>query len=180
MVRLGLDGHRDGFTFGRADGRRRVRQAIRAVGASAYADAPVGLLSGGEQQRLRIAQALVGDPHLLLCDEPLLSLDFSNQTRVGRLLDQRRQAGAAIVFVTHELNPVLPAVDRVLYLVDGRWAAGTPRDILTPRRLSKLYGTPVDVLKVRGRTIVMGAGEEAVSEIGGHHHHPPAHHRRHR
>ena len=85
------------------------------------------MLSGGEQQRLRIAQALIGDPQVLLCDEPLLSLDLAHQQAVSELIDARRRAaGTAVVFVTHEINPILPYVDRVLYLVGGRWAVGTP------------------------------------------------------
>jgi len=171
LVRLGLDGHRFGLPLPRRAARDRVREAITAVGATAYADAPVGLLSGGEQQRLRIAQALLGDPAVLLCDEPLLSLDLAQQQAVSSLLDERRRrSGTSVVFVTHEINPVLPMVDRVLYLVDGRWAIGTPEEIMTTERLSALYRTQVDVLRVRGRLVVAGAPEEH-----GHHAHDHAH-----
>ena len=128
LVGLGWDGHRWGTGLARIrDRRRRVDSALEAVGAVGYADAPVGRLSGGEQQRLRVAQALVGDPRLLLCDEPLLSLDLANQQVVSRLIDDRRQAAdTAVLFVTHEINPVLPLVDRVLYMVDGRFRIGAP------------------------------------------------------
>ena len=141
LVRFGVDGHHWGLPrHGRAV-RERVDEVLRAVGASAYADAPVGLLSGGEQQRLRIAQALLGDPTVLLCDEPLLALDLASQRAVTRLIDERRRsAGTPVVFVTHEVNPVLPYVDRILYLVRGKWAIGTPSEILTSERLSDLYG----------------------------------------
>ena len=143
-----------------------------AVGATAYADAPVGLLSGGEQQRLRIAQALLGDPRVLLCDEPLLALDLASQRAVTELIDQRRRsAGTPVVFVTHEVNPVLPYVDRILYLVRGRWAIGTPSEILTSERLTALYGIPVDVLKVRDRFIVLSAEHDPSTEPGSHAHH---------
>jgi zinc/manganese transport system ATP-binding protein len=142
------------------------------VGAEHYADAPIGLLSGGEQQRLRIAQALIGDPQVLLCDEPLLSLDLAQQQGVSELIDaRRRDANTAVVFVTHEINPILPYVDRVLYLAGGRWAVGTPTEVLTSAGLSDLYGTDVDVLTVRGRIIVVGADESAPTEPGGHAHH---------
>jgi zinc/manganese transport system ATP-binding protein len=174
LVRLGLDGHRYGLrrTSGRA--AARVEQVLAAVGATGYADAPIGLLSGGEQQRLRIAQALLGDPRLLLCDEPLLSLDLAHQHAVSALIDaRRRDADTSVVFVTHEVNPVLPLVDRILYLVGGRWAVGTPDEVMTSERLSDLYGTDVDVLRVRGRIVVVGAPENAHAEPGsGHHHHP--------
>ncbi len=172
LVRFGLDGHRRGLPFTSASTRARVDAAIRSVGAGGYADASIGMLSGGEQQRLRIAQALIGDPKVLLCDEPLLSLDLSHQQAVSELIDARRAAsGTAVVFVTHEINPILPYVDRVLYLVAGRWAIGTPDEVLTTAVLSDLYGIEVDVLNVRGRIIVVGSEDTALTEPGGHHHH---------
>ena len=159
LVGLGLDGHRPGSGFrGRRVRRARVDAALAAVGGTSYADAPVGRLSGGEQQRLRVAQALVGDPAVLLCDEPLLSLDLAHQASVTALIDQRRRAaGTAVVFVTHEINPVLPLVDRVLYLVEGRFRIGRTDEVMTSTVLSELYGTQVDVLRVRDRLVVVGA-----------------------
>jgi zinc/manganese transport system ATP-binding protein len=161
LVGLGLDGHRLGVGLrGRRARRQRVDAALAAVGGTAYADAPVGRLSGGEQQRLRVAQALVGDPEVLLCDEPLLSLDLAHQRTVTRLIDaRRRSADTAVLFVTHEINPVLPLVDRVLYLVDGRFRIGPPSEVMTSDVLSELYRTRVDVLRVRGRLVVVGAEE---------------------
>jgi zinc/manganese transport system ATP-binding protein len=159
LVGLGLDGHRLGLGLaGRRQRRTRVDAALAAVGGTGYADAPVGRLSGGEQQRLRVAQALVGDPAVLLCDEPLLSLDLAHQRTVTQLIDaRRRSAGTAVLFVTHEINPVLPLVDRVLYLVDGRFRIGPPHDVMTSAVLSELYRTEVDVLRVRDRLVVIGA-----------------------
>jgi zinc/manganese transport system ATP-binding protein len=159
LVGLGLDGHRLGIGLrGRRARRERVVAALAAVGGTGYADAPVGRLSGGEQQRLRVAQALVGDPDVLLCDEPLLSLDLSHQRAVTRLIDERRRtADTAVLFVTHEINPVLPLVDRILYLVDGRFRIGPPSEVMTSEVLSELYRTHVDVVQVRGRLVVVGA-----------------------
>jgi zinc/manganese transport system ATP-binding protein len=159
LVGLGLDGHRLGLGLtGRRQRRTRVDAALAAVGGTGYADAPVGRLSGGEQQRLRVAQALVGDPAVLLCDEPLLSLDLAHQRTVTQLIDgRRRSAGTAVLFVTHEINPVLPLVDRVLYLVDGRFRIGPPHEVMTSAVLSELYRTEVDVLRVRDRLVVVGA-----------------------
>jgi zinc/manganese transport system ATP-binding protein len=171
LVRFGADGHRWGFPLRPAAGRQRVDEVLAAVGAASYADAPVGLLSGGEQQRLRIAQALLGDPSLLLCDEPLLALDLASQRAVTTLIDARRRTAATpVVFVTHDINPVLPYVDRILYLVRGRWAVGAPRDILTSARLSALYGIDVDVVQVRGRYLVVSADDDLATEPGGHAH----------
>ncbi|MGH3874827.1 MAG: metal ABC transporter ATP-binding protein [Pseudonocardiaceae bacterium] len=161
LVGLGLDGHRWGFGLPSARRRSRVLEALDAVGARHYAGAPVGLLSGGEQQRLRVAQALVGDPDVLLCDEPLLSLDLAHQQLVSGLIDARRRAArTAVLFVTHEINPVLPMVDRVLYLVDGRFRVGTPDEVMNSATLSQLYGTDIEVIKVRGRLLVIGTPEE--------------------
>jgi zinc/manganese transport system ATP-binding protein len=161
LVRLGLDGHRWGFGRLRSEDRARVDASLAEVGATAYADAPVGRLSGGEQQRLRVAQALVADPVLILADEPLLSLDLAHQRGVVDLLDARRQGvGTPVVFVTHDVNPVLHAVDRVLYLAPESWAIGKPDEVLTSATLSRLYGTDVDVLNVRGRVVVVGTPDD--------------------
>jgi zinc/manganese transport system ATP-binding protein len=169
LVTLGADGHRFGRPWSTRATRAKVDEAIRAVGATAYANRPVGLLSGGEQQRLRTAQALLGDPTVLLCDEPLLSLDLANQRAVVDLIDERRRKhGTSVVFVTHDITPILPYVDRVLYLVDGRWAVGTPDEVMTTESLSRLYGTEIDVLRSRGRIIVVGASEADCNPQGDH------------
>ncbi|WP_430330780.1 metal ABC transporter ATP-binding protein [Rhodococcus sp. ACT016] len=167
LVGLGVDGHHWGTGLrGRAKRRAIVDSAIAQVGAQAYADAPIGSMSGGEQQRLRIAQALVGDPKVLLCDEPLLSLDLANQHRVSELIDRRRREhDTAVLFVTHEINPILPLVDRVLYLVDGQFKIGTPEEVMTSEVLSELYRTDVEVLHVRGRLVVVGTGD-AIDALG--------------
>jgi zinc/manganese transport system ATP-binding protein len=161
LVRLGIDGHRWGIGRLDADGHARVERVLEKVGASEYADSPIGRLSGGEQQRLRIAQALVSDPALILADEPLLSLDLAYQQVITGLLDERRRtAGTPVVFITHDINPVLGMVDRVLYLAPGDWAIGTPDEVLTSETLSHLYGTDVDVLRVRGRVVVVGTPDD--------------------
>lgn len=169
LVMLGLNGHRLGFARRNKQDLRRVDEVIREVGASRYADTPIGLLSGGEQQRLRIAQSLLGRPKLLFCDEPLSSLDLKSQQSISSLIDTyRKQNGAAVLFVTHDINPVLDMVDKVLYLVNGKWVLGTPEKVLTTETLTKLYGAPVDVLKVRGRIVVVSASDTL--EASGHHH----------
>lgn len=170
LVGLGVDGHRWGLGWrGRGERRRRVADAIAQVGAEHFANAPLESLSGGEQQRLRVAQALAGDPRVLLCDEPLLSLDLANQRLVSELIDRRRRThDTAVLFVTHEINPILPLVDRVLYLVEGRFRIGTPDEVMSSEVLSELYGTEVDVLRVRGRLVVVGTGDE-IDALGTHH-----------
>jgi zinc/manganese transport system ATP-binding protein len=159
LVGLGLDGHRWGVGLrGRRTRKRLIEAALHEVEATGYANRGIGMLSGGEQQRLRVAQSLIGDPEVLLCDEPLLSLDLAHQRAVSDLIDKRRRsADTAVVFVTHEINPVLPLVDRVLYLVDGRFRIGTPDEVMTSETLSELYRTEIEVLWVRDQIIVVGA-----------------------
>jgi zinc/manganese transport system ATP-binding protein len=161
LVRLGLDGQRWGVGLPSQARRQRIERVLEEVGAASYTDAPIGQLSGGEQQRLRVAQALVSDPLLVLADEPLLSLDLASQQLVTGLLEaRRRRFRTPVVFVTHDINPILPLVDRVLYLAPGRWAVGGPDEVLTSERLSSLYETEVDVLRVRGRIVVVGTPED--------------------
>jgi len=167
LVSLGVDGHRFGLPFGRRGDRRRVDGLLASVGASEFADRPVGVLSGGEQQRLRVGQALADDPRLLLCDEPLTSLDLANQQAVVRLIDAHRKTGAGVLLVTHDINPVLGKVDRILYIANGRFTLGTPNEVLTSPVLTDLYGAPVFVLRAGDRLVVVGAPDADAS----HHHH---------
>jgi len=170
LVRLGLDGHRWGIGLPNAASRVRVSASIASVDASAYADAPIGRLSGGEQQRLRIAQAVVSEPRLLLCDEPLASLDLRHQQGITELLrDWRQRTGGTILFVTHDVNPLLHLVDRVLFVVNGRWAAGTTDEVLTSEQLSTLYGSHVDVVRVHGRILVVGETDSGFAAEEPHH-----------
>ena len=169
LVALGIEGTRWGYGFRRPSTEAAVTAALAEVGADALADAPVGRLSGGEQQRLRIAQALAGNPRLLLLDEPLLNLDLHHQREVCDLIAAWSQrTGAAVVFVTHDVNPVLRFTDRVLAVAGGRWAAGTPDQVLTTESMTSLFGSPVDVLRVRGRVVVVA---DAFDPGGDHHEH---------
>lgn len=162
FVGLGVDGHRWGI--GLPDARRdaRIDQALEAVGVSHLGDAPLGQLSGGEQQRLGIAQALLGDPSLLLLDEPLASLDVRGQGEIINLVDQiRRQRHLAVLFVTHGVNPLLGVMDRVWYLAGGRAAIGPVREVIRADVLSDLYGSPIEVFEVEGRLFVSSPDEWA-------------------
>lgn len=171
LVALGVDGHRFGLPLPRAARRREVDELLASVGASEYANVAVSTLSGGEQQRLRVGQSLAGDPTLLLCDEPLLSLDLAHQRAVSELIDtHRRQRDLGVLFVTHDINPVLDMVDRVLYLAGGSFRIGTPDEVLRSEVLSELYGSPVDVIRTRGRVIVVGVPDASHGHDGHHHH----------
>lgn len=174
VVRLGLDGNRWGIGLPSKALRARVDELLAQVGASAYAEVPVSMLSGGEQQRLRIAQALATRPALLLCDEPLVSLDVTHQQAIVELIDAQRASGTATLFITHELNPVLPYCDRVLYLVNGGFRLGTVDEVLNSDTLSELFGSPIDVIRHNGRIVVLGADtDDALSSNAFHQHcHP--------
>jgi len=142
LVRLGLDGARWGLPLHRR-GRDRVAEVIALAGADEYATRPIGQLSGGEQQRLLIAQALVSRPRLLILDEPLDSLDLPNQTAVAALLARIcRQQSVTVLLVAHDVNPLLSYLDRVVYFGGGHAAVGTPREVITATTLSRLYGVP--------------------------------------
>lgn len=160
LVSFGVNGNRWGLPVNSRAVRHKVDGILQSVGATNYANVPVATLSGGEQQRIRVGQSIAGDPRLLLCDEPLLSLDLHHQRQVSELIDeQRKRLDTAVVFVTHDVNPILGMVDRVLYLAGGRFTVGTPDEVLRSNVLSAMYNTPVEVIRSRGRIVVLGAPE---------------------
>lgn len=170
VVRLGLDGDRWGLPlpFGRHARRssERVARAIELVGATEYARRPVGQVSGGEQQRLLIAQALVRRPRLLILDEPLDSLDLPNQSAIAALIKRIcTEQGVTVLMVAHDVNPILTYLDQVVYLAGGGAVCGAPRDVITSANLSRLYETPIEVLRTSDDQLVVVGQPEA-----------PAHH----
>ncbi|HEU5268571.1 MAG TPA: metal ABC transporter ATP-binding protein [Jatrophihabitans sp.] len=163
IVRLGWDGDRWGLPLSwrgrqRRQAADRVAEVIALVGAERYAHRPIGQCSGGEQQRMLIAQALVRRPALLVLDEPLDSLDVTNQASVSALIQRVcKSENVAVLLVAHDVNPILPYLDRVLYLAHGSAVIGTPEQVITAETLSRLYDTPIDVLRDRtGRLVVVG------------------------
>ncbi|MGZ4400402.1 MAG: metal ABC transporter ATP-binding protein [Gaiellaceae bacterium] len=165
IVRLGLEGARWGIPLPglprRARGAERIAEVIELVGASEYARRPIGELSGGEQQRLLIAQALVRRPRLLLLDEPLDSLDLPNQAAVAALVRRIcREEQVAVLLVAHDVNPILGYLDRVVYLASGSAVQGSPQEVVSSETLSRLYGAPIEVLQCSdGRLVVVGQPE---------------------
>lgn len=159
LVLLGLIGHKWGFGPASAAERRAVAEALESVGASDYADQPVGLLSGGEQQRLLIAQALLTHPQLLLLDEPLASLDLKSQHEIVHLVERiRLDRRMTVILVSHDLNPLLELLDGIVFILDGRVVAGTLEEVVRSDLLSRLYETPVHVhTTADGHRFVVGA-----------------------
>jgi zinc/manganese transport system ATP-binding protein len=169
LVALGLDGHRLGVPLRSARRDEAVERMLRAVDAESFADARVGNLSGGEQQRVLIAHALIAEPRLLLLDEPLANLDLRSAQEIIGLLDRiAHHQGVGVLLSAHEMNPLLPAMDRVVYLAGGRAASGTTDEVIRPEVLSRLYGHPVDVLHVHGHILVVpGPGTDGVGAPSG-------------
>jgi zinc/manganese transport system ATP-binding protein len=165
FVGLGVDGHRWGVALGGgARKRQMVDAAIESVEAGAYADRPLGRLSGGEQQRLLLAHSLVGQPDLLLMDEPLSHLDVRNQGAIVQVIGRVvRERGLTVLLIAHDVNPLLPHIDAVFYIANGKTAMGSPGEIITSAALSAIYSAPIDVLTDRhGRVFVTGLEEEAM------------------
>ena len=187
LVGFGIDGHRWGvrsFSAQQSEIDQRIEAAIQSVGAGRFADRRVGELSGGERQRLLLAQALVGEPKLMVLDEPLASLDLKNQIVIAELVAKlAKERNIAVMFVTHDINPLLSVVDRVLYLAPNGIAIGKPEEVVTSRSLASLYGTPIEVLTdSHGRRVVIGleggpAHHHGADEPYNHHVHSPLEHK---
>jgi zinc/manganese transport system ATP-binding protein len=174
FVAMAADGHRWGLPHADAKTRADVERVLDLVGGRALAARPLSELSGGERQRLLLAQCLLGNPELLLLDEPLISLDPHHQKSVVELVrNVQQELGIAVLFSAHELNPLLHALDRVLYLGSGVAALGTVDEVITKPVLSRLYGSPIDVMRVNGRIFVMSGDVEV--EKHDHEHEDDAH-----
>jgi zinc/manganese transport system ATP-binding protein len=159
VVALGIDGHRLGFALPSRQRREMIEAALDDVGAARYANARVGELSGGEQQRVLIAHALISRPKLLLLDEPLANLDISSEQEIVAVLGRlAREQKIAILLSAHDMNPLLGVMDRIVYVANGRAATGSTDEVVTSEGLTRLYGHQVDVVRVQNRVLVV-AGE---------------------
>ena len=173
VVSLGLDGNKFGIRLPSRARRERVSDMLTAVGAQRYANARVGELSGGEQQRVMIAHALISKPRLLLLDEPLANLDISSEQGIVSVLARLARAEqVAVLLSAHDMNPLMPVMDRIIYVAAGRVAVGRTDEVVQPEVLSRLYGQHVDVIRVHGRVLVVAAaegvhGDDAEHAFGG-------------
>jgi zinc/manganese transport system ATP-binding protein len=169
VVESAAMGARWGFSRLDAEARREIDWALDQVGARDLSRRPIAELSGGERQRLLLSQALLGRPKLLLLDEPLISLDPAHQGAVVEIVARlRRELGLAVLFSAHELNPLLHAIDRVLYLGAGAAVLGPVDEVVTSETLSRLYGAEIEVVRVRDRVFVMAGGVEVEREAHRH------------
>ena len=170
LVMLGIDGERYGLRLPSRERRDRVEEMLAAVGAESFANARVGTLSGGEQQRVLIAHALVSRPRLLLADEPLANLDISAGHEIVELLDRvSHEHGVSVLLSAHDINPLLGSLDQVVYLAEGRAAAGPTDEVIDPEVLSRLYRHPVHVLRVDGRVLVVAGAHVGIEGADGAH-----------
>ena len=168
LVALGLDGERLGPRLPSRGRREAVDRMLAAVGAASFADERVGTLSGGEQQRILIAHALIARPRLLLMDEPLANLDLRSGQEVVELVSQvAREHEVAVLLSAHDINPLLPVMDKVVYLAEGRAAAGTTGQVVRSDVLSGLYQHPISVLRVDGRILVVAGSTVTADAFAG-------------
>ena len=159
VVSLGLDGHKFGIRLPSRARRELVADMLTAVGAQRYADARIGELSGGEQQRVMIAHALISRPRLLLLDEPLANLDISSEQGIVSVLSRLARAEhVAVLLSAHDMNPLMTVMDRIIYVANGKVATGPTDEVVTSEGLSRLYGHHVDVIRLHNRVLVV-AGE---------------------
>jgi zinc/manganese transport system ATP-binding protein len=162
VVALGLDGQRLGICLPSRRKEALVDEMLAAVNAEKFADARIGRLSGGQQQRVLLAHALVSKPKLLLLDEPLANLDLrSAHDAVGLLQRLCRERGVSVVLSAHDINPLLRAMDRVVYLAEGEAVSGTTDEVVRSEVLTELYGRRVDVVRLEGRLVVLAGDVSA-------------------
>ncbi len=167
LVQLGCDGHRLGPRWFSRRLHQQVQAALDAVGAQDFAYQRIGELSGGQQQRAVIAHALARRPRLLLLDEPLANLDFRSANELAGLLGHlTRVHGLAVLVTAHDMNPLLPVMDHIVYLAKGRAASGGVREVVQSATLSKLYGYPVAVIEYGGRVLVLPHADAQIGEDG--------------
>ncbi len=157
IVGFGLDGNKWGISLPSDKRTKTINTALEEVDMLHFADMPVGKLSGGEQQRLLIAQALLTNPKILLLDEPLSNLDITHAQAIITLVTKiARSRNITVLLVTHDINPLLRSVNRVIYMANTHSAVGKPEDVITTKQLSILYGSPVEVVNAQGRIFVIG------------------------
>jgi zinc/manganese transport system ATP-binding protein len=168
LVGLGLDGNRLGIPLPSRRRTAAVDEMLAAVDATRFAAQRVGSLSGGEQQRIMIAHALISRPRLLLLDEPLANLDIRSAQEIIALLAKiSTQQQVTVLISAHEMNPLLPVMDRIVYLANGRAASGTTEEVIREEVLSRLYGYHVDVLSVHGRLLVVAHAGDGFEVLAG-------------
>ncbi|MGK2959136.1 MAG: metal ABC transporter ATP-binding protein [Acidimicrobiales bacterium] len=151
------------------DERRLADEMLARLGIGGLADRHIRELSGGQQQRMFIARALLGEPQLLLMDEPTSGVDVKTRHEIVHLLGELNSEGLAIVVTTHDLNGMAAHLPHLVCLNREVIAAGTPGEVLTPAVLERTYGAPMEVLEHGGMPVVVdhyGRDASSVRAIG--------------
>ena len=131
--------------------RKKADRALARLEASHLADRWMDELSSGEARRVLLARALVHEPRALILDEPSTALDLFAQHELREILRKLARSGVGIIMVTHHLSDLIPEIERVILLSEGRAVADGPtREVLTAQRLSKLFGLPLDLSERNG------------------------------
>ncbi len=158
LVRLGYSGKQWGFNLFSKNDHKAAIDALESVGALELAHRSLGVLSGGELQRVFLAEALVSNPDILLLDEPLSNLDIRREKELLQLVNNVVQSrNVTALLIAHNINPLLPFLDKVIYIANGKVATGKPKEVLTSERLSALYGVHIEVLRdSRGNIAIVG------------------------
>lgn len=131
--------------------RARAHEALHLMMAEHLADKLVGEMSAGEQRRIMIARALVHQPEMLLLDEPSNALDLAAQRELREALRRVARQGVGILMVTHHLADIIPEIDRVILMREGRIVADGPkRELITPQTLRAVFGVEVSLVEHEG------------------------------
>jgi ABC-type Mn2+/Zn2+ transport system ATPase subunit len=169
VVEVVMMGRYDRIGLGRrpsSEDRQRALRALQHVGIAKLADHELSALSGGQKQRALIARALVGEPTILVLDEPTNGMDLVSTTQIlalVRWLHERQKL--TVLMVSHALNEVANYVDRIALTLEGAFRIGAVDEIVNEATLTQMYGIPVEVDSVHGHRIIVARKRDYTGEF---------------